>query len=47
MSLWDAMANTIQKQELSIRVQVLGYTAVILTLLGIIIVSILHQGTFP
>lgn len=41
------MTKTIQKQEVPVRIQIVGYTAVLLTLIGIVVESILHQGTFP
>lgn len=47
MFLWDVMTKTIQKQEVPVGIQILGYTAILLTLLAIIIESILLQGTFP
>jgi len=40
------MTNNIQKGEMPVIYELLGYTAILITLIGIIALSILHSGSF-
>jgi hypothetical protein len=46
MSLRDAMTKNIQKGEMPVIYEILSYTVVMLTLIGIVTVSLLHSGVF-
>ncbi len=40
------MTKNIQKGEMSVIYEILGYTVIMLTLIGIVTVSVLRAGTF-
>ena len=40
------MTKNIQRGEMPVIYEILGYAAVLLTLIGIVTVSVLHSGSF-